>query len=132
MIRAASFLDKGGTGKTTTVAHLGVSLEELGVDTLLIDLAGKQGDLGKHFGVWADYREEIDADDAWPNISTVFDDAWPTIAEKLGETEAVQDLVVDTGEGPDLIPAHPGLDTLDSDLGTSTTPPTATAGSKRS
>lgn len=29
-LRAAAFLDKGGTGKTTTVAHLAVALEELG------------------------------------------------------------------------------------------------------
>ena len=115
-LRAAAFLDKGGTGKTTTVAHLGVALEELGHEVLLIDLAGKQGDLAKHFGVWGEYRERIDTDDAWPNISTVFDDAWSTIADKLGD-DAVADLVVATDEGPDLIPAHPGLDTLDSELG---------------
>jgi chromosome partitioning protein len=116
-LRAAAFLDKGGTGKTTTVAHLGVALQREGYEVLLLDLAGKQGDLAKHFGVWAEYREAIDADEAWPNISTVFDDAWGTIAEKLGE-DAVADLVVDTEEGVDLIPAHPGLDTLDADLGT--------------
>jgi chromosome partitioning protein len=114
--RAAAFLDKGGTGKTTTVAHLGVALDTLGHSVLLIDLAGKQGDLAKHFGVWADYQERIDADEAWPNISTVFDDAWSTIATKLGD-DPVADLVVETGEGPDLIPAHPGLDTLDAELG---------------
>ncbi|WP_135823223.1 ParA family protein [Halostella litorea] len=114
--RAAAFLDKGGTGKTTTVAHLGVALEQRGNDVLLIDLAGKQGDLAKHFGVWEDYQEEIEQDEAWPNISTVFDDAWGTIAEKLGE-DPVADLVVETDEGVDLIPAHPGLDTLDSELG---------------
>jgi chromosome partitioning protein len=115
-LRAAAFLDKGGTGKTTTVAHLGVALEELGHEVLLIDLAGKQGDLAKHFGVWGDYRARIEADDAWPNISTVFDDAWGTIADKLGDA-ALADLIVSTAEGPDLIPAHPGLDTLDAELG---------------
>lgn len=115
-LRAAAFLDKGGTGKTTTVAHLGVALEELGYNVLLIDLAGKQGDLAKHFGVWREYQTQIDTDEAWPNISTVFDDAWGTIAEKLGD-DAVADLVVATAEGPGLIPAHPGLDTLDSELG---------------
>jgi len=113
---AAAFLDKGGTGKTTTVAHLGVALDQLGHNVLLIDLAGKQGDLAKHFGVWESYREEIDNDEAWPNISTVFDDAWGTIAQKLGD-EAVDDLVIETNEGPSLIPAHPGLDTLDAELG---------------
>ncbi|SFT10184.1 ParA family protein [Halostagnicola kamekurae] len=115
-LRAAAFLDKGGTGKTTTVAHLGVALAELDQEVLLVDLAGKQGDLAKHFGVWGSYQKQIEEDEAWPNISTVFDDAWSTIADKLGE-DPVADLVVDTGEGPDLIPAHPGLDTLDSELG---------------
>jgi ATPases involved in chromosome partitioning len=70
--RAAAFLDKGGTGKTTTVAHLAVALEELGHNVLIIDLAGKQGDLAKHFGAWSDYRDQVDNDEAWPNISTVF------------------------------------------------------------
>lgn len=115
-LRAASFLDKGGVGKTTTTAHLGVGLAEQGAEVLLIDLAGKQGDLAKHFGVWSEYRDEIRADDAWPNISTVFDDSWSTITKKLGEA-ATTGLILETGEGPDLIPAHPGLDTLDAELG---------------
>jgi chromosome partitioning protein len=115
-LRAAAFLDKGGTGKTTTVAHLGVALAQLDQDVLAIDLAGKQGDLGKHLGVYEEYAEQIAADEAWPNISTVFDDAWPTIADKLG-ARAVEDLVLATDEGVDLIPAHPGLDSLDADLG---------------
>lgn len=115
-LRAAAFLDKGGTGKTTTVAHLGVALSEQGRDLLLLDLAGKQGDLAKHFGVWDQYQTRIENDEAWPNISTVFDGAWDTIAGKLG-SDAVTDLIVGTAEGPDLIPAHPGLDTLDSELG---------------
>jgi len=115
-LRAAAFLDKGGTGKTTCTAHLGVALAEAGRDVLLIDLAGKQGDLAKHFGVWDSYREQVEADEAWPNVATVFDDAWPTIAAKLGD-DAVRDLIVETGEGPDLIPAHPALDSLDAELG---------------
>ena len=114
--RAAAFLDKGGTGKTTTIAHLGVALSELGADVLLMDLAGKQGDLAKHFGVWDNYQQQIATDEAWPNIATVFDDSWPTIAEKLGP-DPVGDLIVETGEEVDLIPAHPGLDTLDATLG---------------
>lgn len=114
--RLAAFLDKGGTGKTTTVAHLGVALEELGHRVLLVDLAGKQGDLGKHFGVWEAYLEEVEAGDAWPNVSTVFKDEWGAVVDKLGES-AVEDLILETGEGPDIIPAHPGLDTLDADLG---------------
>lgn len=114
--RATAFIDKGGSGKTTTIAHLAVALEQLGYDTLCIDLAGKQGDLGKHLGVYEQYQEQIENEEAWPNISTVFDDAWPTIAEKLGD-RAVADLVLTNAEGVDLIPAHPGLDSLDADLG---------------
>jgi chromosome partitioning protein len=115
-LRAASFIDKGGVGKTTSVAHLGAALHEHGAEVLLIDLAGKQGDLAKHFGVWSEYQADIEDDDAWPNISTTFDDSWATITKKLGQ-EATTDLIFATGEGPDLIPAHPGLDTLDSELG---------------
>jgi chromosome partitioning protein len=114
-LRAATFLDKGGTGKTTTVAHLGVALSELGYDVLLIDLAGKQADLAKNFGVWDEYQELIEEEDDWPNISTVFRDQWGRIASKLGG-EAVESMIFETGEGPDLIPAHPGLDGLDAEL----------------
>lgn len=114
--RAATFLDKGGTGKTTSAAHLGVALAETGEEVLLIDLAGKQGDLAKHFGVWSDVQQQIEADDDWPNISTVFAEEWDQIASKLGNA-AVESLIIETGEGVDLIPAHPGLDSLDADLG---------------
>ncbi|RZV12567.1 chromosome partitioning protein [Natrinema hispanicum] len=114
--RAATFLDKGGTGKTTSAAHLGVALAEAGEDVLLIDLAGKQGDLAKHFGVWEEVQEQIDEGDDWPNISTVFAEEWDQIATKLGDA-AVESLIIETDEGVDLIPAHPGLDSLDADLG---------------
>jgi len=116
-LQAASFIDKGGTGKTTATAHLGVALAQQGLEVLLIDLAGKQGDLAKQFGVWSRYRDEIESDDAWPNITTVFQDEWATIAERLGEEQAVQDLILTTEEFVHLIPAHPGLDTLDAELG---------------
>jgi chromosome partitioning protein len=111
-IRAATFLDKGGVGKTTATAHLGVALDRQGYDVLLLDLAGKQGDLAKHFGLWGDIQTD---DDRWPNITTVFQDQWETISEKL--PTAVEDLIIPTGEGPDLIPAHESLDGLDATLG---------------
>lgn len=111
-LRAATFLDKGGVGKTTATAHLGVALNRQGYDVLLLDLAGKQGDLAKHFGLWGDIQAD---DDRWPNITTVFQDQWETISEKL--PTAVEDLIVPTGEGPDLIPAHESLDGLDATLG---------------
>jgi chromosome partitioning protein len=106
-VRCAAFLDKGGVGKTTTTAHLGVALSEQGHDVLLVDLAGKQGDLAKHFGLWEEIRTR---DDDWPNVTTVFQDEWGAIVEKL--PSAVDDLIEPTGEGPDLIPAHESLDGL--------------------
>jgi len=96
--RAATFLDKGGTGKTTSAAHLGVALAEAGEDVLLIDLAGKQGDLAKHFGVWEEMQEQINEGDDWPNISTVFAEEWDQIATKLGDA-AVESLIIETDEG---------------------------------
>ncbi|MFA9518535.1 ParA family protein (plasmid) [Halopenitus sp. H-Gu1] len=111
-LRAATFLDKGGVGKTTATAHLGVALDRNGYDVLLLDLAGKQGDLAKHFGLWKEVQAD---DDRWPNITTVFQDEWETISEKL--PTAVEDLIIPTGEGPDLIPAHESLDGLDATLG---------------
>jgi|AntDeeMetagen285_2_1112576.scaffolds.fasta_scaffold00605_7 chromosome partitioning protein len=111
LMRAAAFLDKGGVGKTTTVAHLGVALADEGHRVCLLDLAGKQGDLTKHFGLWDQVRESDD----WPNITTVFQDEWDAIADQL--PDAVDQLVVPTDEGPDLIPAHEGLDGLESLLG---------------
>ncbi|WP_115865489.1 ParA family protein [Halorussus litoreus] len=115
-IRACTFLDKGGTGKTTTAAHLGVALAEQGMDVLLVDLAGKQGDLVKHFGRWDTVEAQIADEDDWPNVSTVFQDQWDAIAEKLGDA-AVENLILETDEGVDVIPAHPGLDSLDAELG---------------
>ncbi len=110
--RAATFLDKGGVGKTTATAHLGVALDRHGYDVLLLDLAGKQGDLAKHFGLWEEVQND---DDRWPNITTVFQEEWETISKKL--PNAVEDLTLPTGEGPDLIPAHESLDGLDAILG---------------
>jgi chromosome partitioning protein len=110
-MRAAAFLDKGGVGKTTTIAHVGVALADDGYRVCLLDLAGKQGDLTKHFGLW---QQTQDAD-GWPNITTVFQDEWETIADEL--PDAIDRLIVPTGEGPDLIPAHEGLDGLERLLG---------------
>lgn len=111
MKTASVFLDKGGVGKTTSTAHFGVALAEHGLDVLLIDLAGKQGDLAKHFGVWSELPP---ADDRFPNIATVLDEDWPNLSEQL--PDAAAEMIIPTGEGPDLIPAHLGLDQVDDDL----------------
>jgi len=109
-LRCAAYLDKGGTGKTTSVGHFGVALAEAGQDVLLVDLAGKQGDLSKLFGL----EDAVDPDD-WPNIATTFQPEWKRVAEKLDDA-AVDDLIYETNEGVDLIPAHQGLDSLDLEL----------------
>lgn len=111
--RAAVYLDKGGTGKTTTVAHLGVTLTHEDYDVLLCDLAGKQSDLAKQFGV---YQQIPPDDDRWPNIATIFQPEWPQIASQLDTQRPIDALTVPTGEGPDLLPAHQGLDSLDVEL----------------
>ena len=111
MKTASIFLDKGGVGKTTSTAHFGVALSDHDLDVLLIDLAGKQGDLAKHFGVWT---ELPDPDERWPNIATVLSDDWSMVKEKL--PDAASDMIVPTREGPDIIPAHVGLDQVDDDL----------------
>lgn len=110
MLRACTFLDKGGVGKTTSTAHLGVPISE-DYRTLLVDLAGKQNDLAKQFGCFETVQ---DSADDWPNVSTVFSEEWDAIAEKV--SDATEDMIIETDEGPDLLPAHKGLDQVDNDL----------------
>lgn len=115
--RAAIFIDKGGTGKTTSAAHLGAGLNELGHDVLLLDLAGKQGDLADALGIYEDIQEDIANEDDFPNIATTMGNRWSDVAEMVGGEDAVERLVYETDSGVDLIPAHPDLDGLDADLG---------------
>lgn len=115
--RAAIFIDKGGTGKTTNAAELGAALNELGKDVLLLDLAGKQGDLADALGVYKSVQEDITNEDDFPNIATTMGNRWSDVAEMVGNQEAVDRLVYKTDSGVDLIPAHPDLDGLDADLG---------------
>lgn len=119
--RAVGFVDKGGTGKTTTLAHLGVVFQnELDYETLLIDLAGKQGDLAKHFGVWEQVEEAVANDDDWPNIATTFQEKWSQVARLQEEStgDPLAEMVIGLDEGPDLIPTSEELDGIDSMLNT--------------
>jgi len=115
-LKAAVFLDKGGTGKTTTTAHLGRALTELGHKGVLIDLAGKQSDLAKQFGLYDEQQHAIANDEDFPNLSTVFDDDFDKLVKMNGADAILERLIFETDEGVDLIPAHPGLDSVDGEL----------------
>ena len=109
ILSAATYVQKGGVGKTTTAAHVAVAASQFhDLDVLLIDLAGTQNDLATHFGLAADV-DEIDAP-----ISAVFGDDWTFIRNNIDGI--VDRMVFDTGEGPDLIPADPGLSGADNNL----------------
>lgn len=115
--RAAVYLDKGGTGKTTSAAHLAAALNEQGHNVLLVDLAGKQSDIAKQFGIDDRVQEDIDNEDDYPNVATTMGNRWDDVAGMVGEQEAVDRLVYETDTGVDVIPAHDDLDGLDADLG---------------
>ncbi|MCG1007945.1 MULTISPECIES: ParA family protein [Haloferacaceae] len=109
ILTAATYVQKGGVGKTTTAAHVAVAAaQNHDLNTLLIDLAGTQNDLATHFGISID-EESIDAP-----ISAVFGDQWELI--RNGIDNVVERMTFDTGEGPVLIPADPGLGAADNNL----------------
>lgn len=106
---SAAYVEKGGVGKTTSAAHLGVAAQdEHGLDTVLIDLAGTQNDLATQFGIGDEVRD-VDAP-----ISAVFGPHWQQIRD--GIPDVVDQMVYETGEGPDLIPADAGLGGADNRL----------------
>lgn len=110
-IKACTFIDKGGVGKSTLISHIGVALANDGYQTIVIDLAGKQGDIAKQFGI-----ETPDQGD-WPNISTVFQPEWEAIKDHPDfDSDPVEQMIRHTNEGVDIIPAHPGLESLDDEL----------------
>lgn len=118
-VGASAYLDKGGVGKSTSIAHIAAALAELGLDVVVVDLASKQGDLAKIFGVADEVSADVEAGDDWPNVATTFDEQWPQMAnritEKVGD-DVVDLLVYETDEGVDLIPTHETLDGLDTEL----------------
>lgn len=109
VICAALYVEKGGVGKTTSAAHLGVAAaRDHGLDVLLVDLAGTQNDLATQFGL-SDAIEDLDAP-----ISALFGDDWSFIRENI--PNVVDRMVFETEEGIDLIPADPGLGAADNNL----------------
>lgn len=107
--RAAFYVEKGGVGKTTSTAHVGVSAHQNhDLDVLLMDLAGTQNDLATQFGM----SEEVD--DPTAPISTVFGEDWDFIKDNV--EDVLEKMVFTTDEGPDLIPADRGLTGADNNL----------------
>lgn len=107
--RAASFVPKGGVGKTTSTAHIAVAAtQDHDLNVLLIDLAGNQNDLATQFGI-ADEITEIDAP-----ISAVFGERWDYFRDNI--EDIFERMVFETPEGPDLIPADDGLGAEDNNL----------------
>lgn len=108
--RACTYVEKGGVGKTTSAAHIAVAAHEAGESVLLIDLAGTQNDLATHFGVDVGAAgDEIDAP-----ISAVFGDDWAFLKDNI--PDLLDRMTFPTDEGPDLIPADPGLGGADNNL----------------
>ena len=107
-IRACTYVEKGGVGKTTTAAHLGVAAaQHHDVEVALVDLAGTQNDLATQFGL----RDRVDE---VREIEAVFGDNWDTIVDL--KPNIIEDMTLATGEGPDLIPSSPGLDGKEANL----------------
>jgi chromosome partitioning protein len=126
ILRAATYVPKGGVGKTTTAAHMAVVAHRIhDLRTVIVDLAGKQNDLALQFGIHQDIFPNADPEDLAAStegvednieapISAVFGEDWDFIHENI--PDIVDRMVFETGEGPDLIPADPGLGGADNNL----------------
>lgn len=111
---ACVYVPKGGVGKSTTAAHMAVTAAtDHELDVVLIDIAGTQNDLAKQFGVSKPVADLLQSDDGVP-VSAVFRDEWQLIHDNI--PDVVDRMTVETGEGPDLIPANPGLGGADNQL----------------
>jgi len=105
--RLATYVQKGGVSKTTSSAHVAVAAaKDHDQDVVVIDLAGTQNDLATQFGVEIPTDEEDNLAPDAP-VSAIFGENWEFIQQNIDDL--VERMVFDTGEGPDLIPADPGL-----------------------
>lgn len=109
--RVATYVEKGGVAKTTTSAHIAASaVQDHGLKTLVIDLAGTQNDIATHFGL----DEAIADDEDSAPISAVFGDQWSIIRD--GIDDVVDRMIYETSEGVDVIPSDIGLEGADNNL----------------
>ncbi|MBV0926216.1 ParA family protein [Halomicroarcula limicola] len=114
--RAATYVEKGGVGKTTSAAHIAVAAHNMGHEVLLVDLAGTQNDLATQFGL-SIVEGDSDTDDGVSidaPISAVFGDDWEFLRDNIDDL--LDRMTFSTDEGPDLIPADPGLGGADNNL----------------
>ena len=107
---AATFVPKGGVGKTTTTAHIAVATaQEHDRDVCIVDLAGEQNDIARHFGI-----KEAATDTDGP-ISGIFESQWWTWQQQT-DADPVEVMRFGTDEGVDIIPSDPGLGGADNNL----------------
>ena len=102
MITVVVYSESGGTYKTTMTANVGVALERMGLNTLLIDLDPQEGNLTSLFDVGAN-RTDPTADNLVKHILDMPD----------GDFD---DLIEPTEEGVDVIPSHDMLGDFTSNL----------------
>jgi chromosome partitioning protein len=112
--RAATYVEKGGVGKTTSAAHIAVAAAEQSEAVLLVDLAGTQNDLATHFGIDLAGADGAAGDAIDAPISAVFGDDWEFLRDNVDDL--LDRMTFDTDEGPDLIPADAGLGGADNNL----------------
>lgn len=112
--RGATFVKKGGVGKTTTAGHVGVAAAtDHNLDVILLDLTD-QNDLFVQFGIY-DHLEDDDGDTTIDvPVSAVFRDDWDLIANS--DDNILDRMTYHTSEGVDLIPSDPGLGGADNTL----------------
>lgn len=102
MITAVVYSESGGTYKTTMAANIAVSLERMGLDTLVIDLDPQEGNLTSLFDA-GESRSDPNADNLVKHI--------------LGMPDGdFGDLIEPTSEGVDIIPSHDMLSDFTSSL----------------
>lgn len=102
MISYTVYTEAGGTYKTTTTANLARAHVEQGLDPLVIDLDHQMGNLSHLFDV-ADDQSNPEADHLPRHL----------IDKGRG---SFQDLIRETDEGVDVLPAHDKLEDLTDDV----------------
>jgi cellulose biosynthesis protein BcsQ len=102
MITVVVYSESGGTYKTTMTANVGVALERMGLNTLLIDLDPQEGNLTSLFDAGSQ-RTDPDADNLVKHILDM----------PNGDFD---DLIESTDEGIDIIPSHDMLGDFTSNL----------------